>query len=143
MNSRTDQDLLREYTADGSEAAFSEVVRRYTDLVYSVAIRLVGNPHLAEDVSQKVFLALAQNARQLAKRAVLSGWLHCTAHHLSANAVRSEARRRVREQKATAMNDLFAVDPEPVWASVPPHLRHPGSGQTDHACAWQAPGKAQ
>jgi RNA polymerase sigma factor (sigma-70 family) len=122
MDSRTDQELLREYAAGASEAAFSELVRRYIDLVYSAALRLVGNVHLAEDVSQKVFLALAQNAGQLADRAVLPGWLHGTAHNLSANAIRSEVRRRAREQEAAAMNELLAPEPEPLWESVAPFL---------------------
>ena len=35
------QQLLTEYAQNGSEAAFRELVTRYLDLVYSVAIRLV------------------------------------------------------------------------------------------------------
>ena len=113
---------MREYAGGASEAAFSELVRRYINRVYSAALRLVGNAHLAEDVSQKAFLALAQNAGQLADRAVLPGWLHGTAHNLSANAIRSEVRRRAREQEAAAMNELLAFEPEPVWESVAPFL---------------------
>jgi len=123
MDSRTDQELLREYAGEASEAAFSELVQRYIDLVYSAALRLVGNTHLAEDVSQKVFLALAQNAEQLADRAVLPGWLHGAARNLSANAIRSEVRRRAREQEAAAMNELLGPEPEPVWESVAPFSR--------------------
>jgi RNA polymerase sigma factor (sigma-70 family) len=123
MNGQTDQQLLREYVESGSEAAFSEIVRRYIDLVYSVALRLAGNAHLAEDISQKVFVALAHNAGQLAQRPVLSGWLYGTAHNLSANAVRSEVRRRAREQEALAMNELTAdSEPQATWASIAPHL---------------------
>jgi len=122
MDSRTDQELLSEYAGDASEAAFSELVRRYIDLVYSAALRLVGNAQLAEDVSQKVFLALAQNAGRLADRAVLSGWLHGTAHNVSANAIRSEVRRRARDQEAAAMNELLAPEPETAWESVAPYL---------------------
>lgn len=122
MNGRTDQELLLEYAGGGSEAAFSEVVRRHVDFVYSAALRVIGNVHLAEEVSQKVFLALAQNARRLGDRAVLSGWLFCTAHNLSVNAVRSEERRRAREEKAAAMNELFAGEHEAIWESIAPHL---------------------
>src|ERR1051325_104460 len=122
MNGRTDQELLQEYAGCGTEAAFSEVVRRHVDFVYSAALRVIGNGHLAEEVSQKVFLALAQNARRLADRAVLSGWLFCTAHNLSVNVVRSEERRRAREEKAAAMNELLAADHEPVWESIAPYL---------------------
>ena len=36
---------------------FEEVVERYTDLVYNVAYRYMGNPHDAEDVVQDAFLS--------------------------------------------------------------------------------------
>jgi RNA polymerase sigma factor (sigma-70 family) len=122
VNNRTDQELLRDYTEAGSEAAFSEVVRRHIDFVYSAALRLVRDSHLAQDVSQKVFLALAQNARRVAHRAVLSGWLHRTTHNLAANVVRSDARRRAREQEAAVMNELLSAEPETDWESIAPEL---------------------
>src|SRR5437868_9991783 len=100
MNSRTDNELLRDYSDDGSEAAFAELVRRHVDFVFSAALRLVRDTHLAQDVSQKVFLALAQNAGHLLDHAFLSGWLHRTTHNLSANTVRADVRRRIREQEA-------------------------------------------
>src|SRR5438034_1927171 len=106
MNSLTDQQLLLEYIRRRSEAAFAELVRRHVDFVYSAALRMVRDTHLAEDVSQSVFLALARNARRLTDRPVLSGWLHRTVQNLAANAVRSDVRRHAREQEAAAMNEL-------------------------------------
>ena len=122
MNSVNDQQLLREYTERRSETAFAELVRRNVDLVYSAALRLVRDAHLAEDVTQGVFLALAQNAGQLAGRPVLSGWLHGTTRNLAANAVRSEVRRHAREQEAAAMNELLAAEPDANWQHIAPHL---------------------
>jgi len=61
----TDPQLLRAYAEDHSEAAFGELVRRHVDLTYSVALRIVRDTHLAEDVTQAVFVALAQNAGTL------------------------------------------------------------------------------
>jgi RNA polymerase sigma factor (sigma-70 family) len=122
VNSRTDKELLRDYSEGGSEAAFAELVRRHVDFVFSAALRLVRDAHLAQDVSQKVFLALAQNAGQLLHHAVLSGWLHRTTHHLSANTVRADVRRRVREQEAATMNELFAAESEGTWEAVAPYL---------------------
>jgi RNA polymerase sigma factor (sigma-70 family) len=121
VNQSSDQDLLREYAQGGSEAAFSELTRRYVDLVYSAALRLVRDTALAEDISQSVFLALARNCRSVRNAARLSGWLHQTTHHLAANAVRSEARRRAREQEAAAMNDLISTA-HPDWDSLAPQL---------------------
>ncbi len=122
MNRLTDQQLLREYAGRQWEAAFAELVRRHVDFVHSAARRMVCDAHLAEDVTQSVFAALAQNARQLAGHPVLSGWLHRTAQNLAANVVRSEVRRRAREQEAAAMNELLAAASEPRWEQIAPHL---------------------
>ena len=81
---------------------------------------MVRDPHLAEDVTQAVFTALARSAPQLADRPVLSGWLHLTTQHLAANAVRSDVRRRAREMEAVAMHDLH--EPDVHWEQMAPHL---------------------
>ena len=122
MNSLTDQELLRDYIGRRSETAFAELVRRHVDFVYSATLRMVRDTHLAEDVTQGVFVALAQNARQLTDHPVLSGWLHRTAQNLAANTVRSDVRRRAREQEAVAMNELLAPEPEAIWKHIAPQL---------------------
>jgi RNA polymerase sigma factor (sigma-70 family) len=122
VNSLADQQLLRDYTERHSEAAFAELVRRHVDLVHSAALRMVRDAHLAEDVTQGVFLALARNAAQLTNRPVLSGWLHRTAQNLAANTVRSDVRRRAREQEAAAMNESLAPEHDSVWEDIAPYL---------------------
>ncbi len=122
MNNLSDQQLLRDYAEHQSESAFTELVRRHVDPVYSAALRMVCGADLAEDVTQGAFIALAQNARSLADRSVLSGWLHCTARNLAANIVRSETRRRARELEAVAMNHLLANDSDATWENIAPHL---------------------
>ncbi len=122
MNRLTDLQLLHEYTERRSEAAFTELVRRHVDLVYSAALRMVCDAHLADDVTQGAFVALAQNARLLTDHPVLSGWLHRTTQNLAAKAVRSDVRRRVREQEAAAMNELLSTEPDAVWEHIAPHL---------------------
>jgi len=120
VNSRTDKDLLRDYTGQQSESAFAELTRRYVDLVHSAALRMVRDAHLAQDVTQAVFVALAQNATRLVDRPVLAGWLHRTTQNLAANAVRSDVRRRIREQEAAAMNE--SSEPDASWEHIAPQL---------------------
>ena len=122
MNSLTDQQLLRDYAERRSEAAFAELVQRHVDFVYSAALRVIRDPHLAEDVTQGAFVALAANARQLWDRPVLAGWLHCTARNLATKIVRSEVRRRVREQETVAMNELLSTEADANWEHIAPHL---------------------
>jgi RNA polymerase sigma factor (sigma-70 family) len=122
VNEFSDQDLLRDYAERQSEPAFAELVRRHIDFVYSAALRMVCDPHTAEDVTQNTFIALTKNALQVRNRSVLSSWLHSTARNLAANAVRTEVRRRAREQEAAAMNQLLANEPEAVWKNIAPHL---------------------
>jgi DNA-directed RNA polymerase specialized sigma24 family protein len=59
-----DATLLHRFAVESSESAFSELVRRYLDLVYSAALRqLNGDSGLAADICQSVFIDLARKAR--------------------------------------------------------------------------------
>lgn len=122
MNDQTDQQLLRIYAETRSEAAFTELIRRQVDLVYSAALRMVGDAYQAQDVTQATFVALAQNAAQLTTHPVLSGWLHRTAQNLASKTVRADVRRRQREQEAATMNELLSAAPDASWEQIAPHL---------------------
>src|SRR2546423_7168240 len=83
---------------------------------------MVKDAHLAEDVTQSVFVALSRNAAHLSARPVLSGWLHRTARNLAAKTVRSEVRRSAREQKALAMKETLSTETEVIWEDIAAHL---------------------
>src|SRR5437868_5861565 len=101
------QKLLAEYVSSGSDAAFHELVSRYTNLVYSVAIRLTyGDSQLAEDVGQTVFSDLARKAHTLSPEVMLGGWLHRHTCYVAATMMRSERRRQARERQAVQMNAM-------------------------------------
>lgn len=112
-----DAELLRRYAEEKSEAAFTDIVKRHLDLVYSVALRQThGDTALAQDVAQLVFTSLARKAAELAERPVLGGWLFRTTQFIAIDAVRAESRRRVREAEAQTMHELTTNPaPEPNW----------------------------
>ncbi len=122
MEPANDGELLQRQVEHGDEAAFAEIVRRHVDMVYSTARRLgAGNAHFAEDISQQVFTTLARKARQLTGHPTLVGWLHITTRNLACKAIRTENRRRVREQEIFAMQNTRA-QPEIQWDALQPLL---------------------
>jgi RNA polymerase sigma factor (sigma-70 family) len=117
-----DAELLRHYAATNSEAAFAELVKRHVNLVYSAALRQVnGDAHLAQDVAQTVFTDLARKAASLSRREVLTGWLYTSAHFAAAKIVRTENRRRDREEKLMR-EPIHETAPEADWEKLRPML---------------------
>jgi DNA-directed RNA polymerase specialized sigma24 family protein len=107
MSTIDSQALLREYVRNHSEAAFEQLVRRYINLVFSVALRRVqGQAPLAQDVAQVVFTDLARKSASLPADVMLGGWLHRHTCFVASKTLRGESRRRVRERQAAEMNAL-------------------------------------
>lgn len=115
--------LLRQYVEQDSQAAFATLSQRYVNLVYSVCRREVGDPDLAQDATQAVFLILARKAATLRRGVVLSGWLFQTARFAAKNAGTRERRRQHYEQEAAqAMNSEQITQENALWNSLEPFL---------------------
>jgi RNA polymerase sigma factor (sigma-70 family) len=117
---RGDAELLREYLRSGSREALGEIARRYIDLVYSAARRYTRDAHLAEDVTQAVFILLSQRAGKIHEPGRLVGWLYQTTYFTAKNALKMQRRRRVHE-RAFAQEQTMTFAPEPdEWTDVAP-----------------------
>src|SRR5512140_544939 len=113
-------ELLRAYVQHHSEPAFRELVERYFDLVYSVALRRVdGDTLLAQDTAQVVFTDLARKAASLPPDIMLGGWLHRHACFVAGTLGRGEQRRHQRERLAAEMNTLNEPS-DADWKQVAP-----------------------
>ena len=118
-----DQTLLRDYTEQGCERAFAELVRRHLPQVYAAALRRVnGDRALAADVTQTVFTDFARKAPGLVRISVPGGWLHRHTGFTAGKLVARERRHRVLEQEAAIMNTLIEPEEDPAWAATAPLL---------------------
>ncbi len=106
-NSRSDEELLRDYAEESSDDAFRALVHRHLNFVFGIAHRRTGKREMAEEVTQRVFIILARKARKgLKKRSTLTSWFHQTTLYQSSQAWRSERRRLIRMKRVMDYEQL-------------------------------------
>jgi len=104
-------------TADG----FELFVRRYQDLVYATAVRLLGNPAEAEDVAQTVFLKAFQRFDSVAESPSAPGWLRTVTTNACLNHLtRYRARWRFFSELGSTDSDGDDVPYEPPGTTSSP-----------------------
>src|ERR1700751_2458250 len=117
----TDLNLLRRYTEEGDQKAFSEIVRRYAGMVFSVCRRILNDRARAEEVSQETFFRLMTRPQSVSQS--LGGWLHRAATRLAVDERGREMARRRRGAKVAAEAREEVEEPPTVrWADISPHI---------------------
>ncbi len=84
-----DHELARK-AAEGDAAAFEELYHRHFRRVYSLCLRMLGNPTEAEDMTQEVFTHLYNKIGGFRGESAFTTWLH----RLTVNQVLMHFRRR-------------------------------------------------
>lgn len=78
--------------------ALESLFDRYGDLVYSTALRVLRDPHLAEDVSQEIFVRLWRAPeRYVSARGRFLTWLISVTRNRAVDEIRSRSRRQRHE----------------------------------------------
>ena len=70
-----DAELVRRAKA-GDLAAFEELVNRHERRIYTLALRIVQNPHDAEDVTQQAFISALEGLAKFREEASFATWLN-------------------------------------------------------------------
>ena len=104
-----DQSLIR-LIARSQESALSELYDRYSRLVYSLALNAVGDPAIAEEITQEVFIRVWDHAGtyRVEKSKVVT-WIASITRYRSIDVIR---RRKVRPEGQSVSWDIesFAVE---------------------------------
>lgn len=125
MNTRMttdDMELMRQYATSQSDSAFTTIVSRYTNLVYTTALRQTGQLQLAEEITQAVFILLARKAGGLNAKTILPSWLYRATVYVCRSAMKQEFRRQQREQQAYMESTLQESGTEEAWRHMSPLL---------------------
>jgi RNA polymerase sigma factor (sigma-70 family) len=114
-------ELFADFAATRSEEAFAGIIRIHANLVFSTALRQLGDRGLAEEVAQEVFVTLAKKAASLRPDRTMAGWLYQTTVNQARQRLRTELRRQNREQIAAAIA-CASGEGDSIWAMLIPLL---------------------
>src|SRR5262245_255325 len=103
MSYPPDRELLRRFTRTGDTDAFAALVNRHIGFVYAAARRQARDSHLADDITQAVFLVLARRAGTIRSDLAMTTWLFGVTRRACQNALKLESRRRFHESSAAAL----------------------------------------
>lgn len=107
MQSYTDQQLLKQ-AAGGDTAALGALYDRYGQLVFSVALRIIGERGSAEEITQDVFLRLWQHAdRYNAESGSLVAWRLTITQRRAIDELRS--RRYTSQRREVELPDALPL----------------------------------
>ncbi len=107
-----DRGLMKRVVA-GDQSALEELMTKWNRPVYSLAMRILRNQELAEEVAQDVFLKVWKNAAVFEEnRGAFSSWVLTMTHHGSIDALR-RAKARGSQVTNTLDNVVAATLPSP------------------------------
>ena len=117
MESAADHNLLERWVTKRDADAFNALTRRYSGLVFSAALRILGNSSDAEDVAQSCFetLAIANDP----PTGALAPWLHRVATNRALDALRRARNRTVRERVYAESHETHV---EIAWDDIYAHV---------------------
>jgi RNA polymerase sigma factor (sigma-70 family) len=96
----SDRDLIQHFLSHHDEESFRALVRRHGTMVRCTCLRVLGNPHDAEDAFQATFLILARRGGSIRENSA-GPWLHQVAQRAARRLRADIAQRRAQERQAT------------------------------------------
>jgi RNA polymerase sigma-70 factor (ECF subfamily) len=122
LTERSDESLLRAFAVERDHAALDALIARHWERAFRLALRVLGDPHAAEDVAQETFVKVARGAARFERDRAFAPWLYAIALNTARSAVRALKRRRLHEAAAgVALAERRAGDAAP-GSSIDSHL---------------------
>ena len=96
----------------GDEAAFKELVEKYSDALFGYALTLSGNHHTANDIVQEVFISTFEYRKKLNHKYSIESFLYKSTHNKFIDLYyKNKSRSKLHEQYRLILNQLL-INPE-------------------------------
>ncbi len=122
----TEKELLARFKSSDPSQALAELFETYADPIYRLAIQLLGDPAIAEDVVQETFISAITHRESFEGRSRISSWLYRIAY----NAAMGRLRARHEEPLPEDEPDEDSVVPIPrsliEWTMTPEQMQADG-----------------
>ena len=121
---KSDEELIGLFINQRDMGAYEEIIKRYQDKIYGLALRITRNPTDAEDVLQEVFLTLTRKIDTFRGESKFSSWLYRIAVNASYMHLRGEKKHETDvsledytpyDEKGTLMGRIASKD----WTDRP------------------------
>lgn len=127
MNNREDNSELVRRAKAGDIEAFEELTTRHERQIYSLAYRILQNPHDAEDVTQQAFLSAVENLAKFREESSFGTWLYRIATFAALKVIRKrKGLDTVSLEEATEPREDYDSIPHPEyiadWKQSPEQL---------------------
>ncbi|NBC58350.1 MAG: sigma-70 family RNA polymerase sigma factor [Bacteroidetes bacterium] len=101
MKPNQDQDII-DKVLKGQTNAFSEIVDHYKDMVYSLALKMMKDKNLADEVSQNTFIKIYRKLSSFKGQSKFSSWVY----RITYNNCLDELRKRNKMHKHVEINEF-------------------------------------
>jgi RNA polymerase sigma-70 factor (ECF subfamily) len=96
----------------GDEAAFKELVEKYSDALFGYALTLSGNHHTANDIVQEVFISTYEYRKKLNHKYSIESFLYKSTHNKFIDLYyKNKSRSKLHEQYRLILNQLL-INPQ-------------------------------
>lgn len=95
---------------DGEEDAFTELVQHYQKKIHALVWRKIGDYHIAEEITQDIFLQVYKNLPTLKNTRLFEGWLYVITNRLCINWIKKNKVERmhlsIQSIEDTSVNEI-------------------------------------
>jgi RNA polymerase sigma-70 factor (ECF subfamily) len=99
IEASAENELLTRFQSSDPSSAVAELFEAYADPIYRLALQLLGDPSLAEDVVQETFVSAIAHRETFEGRSKLSSWLYRIAYNAAMGRLRARQEEPLPEEE--------------------------------------------